>query len=135
MAVPSEKRKPHPALKTSLALLCAVPQHHHGQCTDGGCAHPAGKATSSPKNLCGIAVSPPRPVPQCPELLPGVGVPHDDTGVVGSGDEESRVWGEVTGHHAALVALQPPDECVGSHAPQQRLQGLGRGSGWEHPKV
>lgn len=61
-------------------------------------------------------------VPQRPQLLPGVGVPHDDTGVIRSGDEERRVRREVAGDHAALVALQPPDEGVGPHAPQQRLR-------------
>lgn len=126
-ATSSPKNLPGIALPCPTVSPGSIPQ-----CRDGGCAQGAGKATSSPKKLPGVALSPPRSIPQRPELLPGVGVPHDDTGVVGSGDKERRVRGEVTGHHTALVALQPPDEGVGSHAPQQCLRDTG--SGWEHPK-
>lgn len=76
--------------------------------------------------LCPPSTVPPGPIPQRPQLLPGVGVPHDDTGVIGGGDKEGRVRREVARHHTALVPLQPPDEGVGSHAPQQRLRDTGR---------
>lgn len=42
--------------------------------------------TSLPRS-CGPP-HPPSSVPQRPQLLPRVGVPHDDAGVVGGGDEE-----------------------------------------------